>query len=290
MNNKLLIRAITALNDAGFEVLNHAEQGTFTAIGISHDVKDPVSERRETGPGPKEFGKGYNFIQSDSVLSRRTEETWDLAGAIDTSDWREALKSLQQIIRIGGYSLFNIGDFLHVSFEVPAAEHQGVKFEKLKIENAKVQIVEILPDRVIFNFDKILFESAINAADTNDGGFMGSALSHYLNAEFNDAMGISDLLTTNHDGMNYSLLTAHELFGKSEYWESKTNWNKGEQIPYFENEKNRIKVLGNETSWYWTSSPRASSSSIFCYVNYNGNSHDNYASAVGGVAPAFCVA
>jgi hypothetical protein len=201
MNNKLLIRAITALNDAGFEVVNHAEQDTFTFIGISHGVKAPVSERRETAPEPKEFGKGYKLIQNDSGLSRRPGETWDLAGVMDTSDWREALKSLRQMIQNGCYSLFNIGDFLYVSFEVPAAEHQGVKFGKLKIENAKVQIVEILSDRVIFNFDEILFESAINAADTNDGG------------------------------MNYSLLTAHELFGKSEYWESKTNWNNGEQIP-----------------------------------------------------------
>jgi hypothetical protein len=282
MNNKLLIRAITVLNNAGFEVLSHAEQDAFTVIGISHDVKDPVSEL-------KEFGTGYNFVDGDSGISRLPGETWDLASVMDESDWRKALKALRQMIRNGLSSFFNIGDFIHVSFEVPATEHQGVKFGKLKVENAKVQIVEILSDRVIFNFDEILFKSAINAADSNEGGFMDSALSHYLNTEINDAMGISDLLITNHDGMNYSLLTAYELFGKSEYWESKTNWN-NEQMPYFKNEKNRIKVLDNETCCYWTSSTYAAAASSFCSVDDGGYARAADAGYAGGCAPAFCVA
>ena len=289
MDNKLLVEAISALDNVGFDIKAVAEQNEITFFGVTHNPKTIVNKARETAP-KQEIGKGYKHIESDAGISRRPGETWDIAGVMDTDDWREALKSLQMMIRNGCYTLFNIGDFLYVSFEVPAAEHQGVKFGKLKIENAKVQIVEILPDRVIFNFDEILFESAINAADTNDGGFMDSALSRYLNSEFNDAMGIADLLITNHDGMNYSLLTATELFGKSEYWDNKTNWNGGEQIPYFENEKNRVKVLDNETSWHWTSSPRASSAAYFCYVNYSGSSYTSSASSAGGVAPAFCVA
>ena len=310
MRNNLADRAITVLENAGFEVIGFRKKksnlpgGIIVAgeleaedLEVSDDtllklwVKPSGQERPELSE-PKEFGKGYKFIQSDSGLSRRPGETWDLASMMDTNDWRKTLKSVQKMIQNGCYSLFNIGDFLYVSFEVPAAEHQGVKFEKLKIENAKVQIVEILPNWVIFNFEEILFKSAINAANTNDGGFEDSALSRYLNTEFSDAMGISDLLASKHEDMNYpiSLLTAQELFGDSEYWDSKTNWSNGDQIPFFKNEKNRVKVFENETSWYWTSSPSASSSSAFCHVGTGGVSRGHNAGYSGGVAPAFCVA
>ena len=305
MNNKLLTSAISAFDSVGFEVklVAYDQEKGLDLFGVTHNGKmlneiaiQGVATANENNAPIKstlsqEFAKGYNFEEGDSGSMRRHGETWDIAGMMNTSDWREAIKSLQKMIRKGCEPLSNIGDFINISLEVPAAEHQGVKFKKLKIENAKIQIVAIMDGMIVFNFDEIIFKSGINARDTNDGGFADSALSRYLNKEFSEAMGISDLLISNHDDIKYSLLTASELFGDSEYWDEKTNWDNDDlgQMPYFKNEKNRVKAFENETWWHWTSSPTAHSASHFCRVSNSGISYSTSASSSGGVAPAFCV-
>ena len=281
MDNNLVDRAIAALDNAGIEVVKYSGKPRG-ALKLKVVFGSPGQDETTL----------YNTLPAPSLHVEKAKrcpgETFDLSRVLGTSDWRHTLGLVQKSLR-AGLPIIDVGDFVRVSFEVPAAEYQGVKFPKLTIKDAMVRIVDITDGIAVFNFEEILFESAINATDTNYGGFMDSALSHYLNTEFNDAMGISDLLTTNHDGMNYSLLTAQELFGKSEYWEGKTNWNNGEQIPCFESEKNRVKDFEKETRWYWTSAS-ASSAANFCSCHSSGDSGYHSASAVGGVAPAFCVA
>ena len=283
--------AITALLDAGFEVIDFKKEDRGFLLNPLLKIK-AVFDGPETRP-LKRGGKEPDLSKAEAELMeiinrRRAGEIFDLSRVLVASDWRQAFRFARDFASIGGGGA---GDFIRVSFEVPEAEYQGVKFEKLVVNNAMVKIVEIDNGNIIFNFDDILFNSAINAKDTNDGGFDGSALACYLNNEFLNAMGISDMLLANKNDRKITLLTAHELFGKREYWEEETNFQKEpHQMGCFKNEKNRVKSYEDETEWYWTSSARASSAAIFCRCGTSGYSSNHTASSVGGVAPAFCVA
>jgi hypothetical protein len=278
MKDDYLNRLDTALSKAGFLITKYSFK-PWKGGQVKLRVQSFKQEKTE-------------YPETINHSGQRTAgETYDLVRFLNAQDWRHAFNLVQEAIRAGRTDSINAGDFIRVSFEVPAAEYQGVSFKKLIIKDAMVRIFEIVDDRVIFNFDDILFKSAINAKDTNAGGFDGSALADYLNNEFLNAMGISDVLLANNNDSKITLLTAHELFGDSEYWEATSNFQKEpHQMDCFKNEKNRIKSFENETQWYWTSSERASSAAYFCICNSYGSSGSHYASSVGGVAPAFCVA
>jgi hypothetical protein len=281
MKSNFVNRAITAMNNAGFEVIGFKRKDygplKLKVIPNSVETGEPGCEKREV-------------ITIARTAGRDPGETCNLARFLRAQDWRHALSLTQEVIRAGSTAALNVGDFIRVKFDVPAASYDGVEFPALHVDG-KVQIIEKEDDKIIFNFDDIIFQSAVNAKDTNAGGFFASALAKYLNHEFLDAMGITDVLLANNDGLEISLLTAFELFGDREYWEAESNYfEETRQIEYFKNEKNRVKSFDDETDWYWTSSVRASSSSYFCYVNNIGLSSSHFASAVGGVVPAFCVA
>jgi hypothetical protein len=135
-----------------------------------------------------------------------------------------------------------------------------------------------------------LFFSAINAKNTNSGGFKNSALSQYLNAQFIDALEpIKGILSRNKDGSKITLPTLYEVFGdddegKEVNWESEPR-----QLEYFLKIKNRIQVKDNDTKWWWLSSPTASSTTIFCNVSTSGAANYNHASITYGVSPCFCL-
>jgi hypothetical protein len=284
MKDNLLNRVITALNNAGIQVIGFkgSKYGTLKLKVISN------------GPEPGELGyKGEAAPQRSpefSIVKRSVGETCDLVRYLGASDWRHAINLTQEVIRAGKATALNVGDFVHVKFDVPAANYDGVDFPALHVDE-KVQIINANDDKVIFNFADIIFLSAINANDKNEGGFSQSALAKYLNNEFLAAMDISDVLLANHDELDISLLTAFELFGDEEYWVARSNYfDEPHQIEFCKNERNRVKSWKNETHWYWTSSARASSAALFCYCNNSGGSYDGNASSVGGVAPAFCVA
>jgi hypothetical protein len=52
----------------------------------------------------------------------------------------------------------------------------------------------------------------------------------------------------------------------------------------------RIKRYNGSRHWWWLNTPYAGSAAYFANVYLNGHAYINYASAVGGCAPAFCVA
>lgn len=283
MNNKSLNRAITALDNAGFEIKALAEQNEIYFLGVTDEMVFNNHFKCEKEPEPERTNKlrlpGENF------------NICRIAGIYNLDDWRGAISRVQAMLQDGKAASFQVGDFLYVSFEVPEAKYDGFEFKKLKIVSAKVVIVEKTPNRLIFNFDEIIFKSSVNVKDTNKGGFSQSDLSKYLNGAFLEAMGIKDYLVSTKDRCHITLPTAYELFGDSEYWEAESNFfDEPKQFNYYESEKNRVKVFENETHWHWTSSARAASSSSFAYVLDDGVSHSCCASAVGGVAPAFCVA
>ncbi|MCL2210225.1 MAG: DUF6273 domain-containing protein [Treponema sp.] len=285
MNNKLLTSAISALDSVGFDVklFCYSTDVDLDCFGVKHTGKSILDE---------------NCKKESDVRSRRISnvrfpgESYDICRITGAVDWREALSHASSLLQEDRANEIHVRDFLYVSFDVPAADYDGVHFNELKVERAKIVVVERKADKIIFNFDDVIFRSAINARDSNEKGFSQSALAKYLNGVFLDAMGIEDYLLLNEDGVTHiTLPTAYELFGEAEYWNEENNFTEtAYQFEYYKNEKNRVRALENETAWYWTSSARASSSAGFCSVGSGGYSSNYNASSVGGVAPAFCVA
>jgi len=287
MINDLLNRAISAMNKAGFEVIEFSSKYRQRVTPLKLKVM-PVDDV------PGDLGYKPGKANTAEKGNRAPGETRDLTRYLGASDWRHAFKAVQDYIRTApaeAVENFNFGDFIRVSFDVPAASYDGLDFPARHIES-KVQLVEVTENgKALFNFEDIIFRSAINAKDTNKGGFSESALAKYLNTDFLNAMDISDLLLENNDGLEITLPTATELFGDGEYWEPESNfYDEPFQLSFFSQIKNRIKVWEDDTHWYWTSSASASSAANFCTCSHYGHSYYYGASEVGGVAPGFCVA
>jgi len=281
-DNKILSRLTETLSSVGFLITKFSHKpwkaGEIKLCLRSckvHGVPETSETSTETGI---------------ELTERTVGEKSNLVRLLKANDWRHAFSLVQDIAENGDPALFNMGDFIPVEFDVPAASHDGLDFPARHIKG-KVQIIEVMDNKVLFGFDEIIFKSAINAKDKNEGGFSQSALAKYLNTEFYNAMGVN-VLTENNDGLFISLPTATELFGDDEdYWEPETNYfDEPEQLSYFTNTKNRIMVWEDDTHWYWTSSKRASSAASFCICGNNGDSGNDGASSVGGVAPVLCVA
>jgi hypothetical protein len=283
--NRMLNRAISALDNAGFLITGFSceqeEDDPSMKLKILPQVT--ISESyEEHKPAPAQ--KVYRY----------PGEIANLEKYLDVKDWRAALSFVRSVLRNGDpVAAFNPGDFVLVSFDVPAASHRGVEFEALQIRDARIQIVDVQEDRIIFNFDEIIFSSRLNAENKNTGGFKESALAEYLNAQFLDSLNIADVLAPNNDGQLITIPTATEVFGDEEYWSPSANYSDEPcQLDFFKSIKNRIKVLDNDTSWWWLSSPSPSalSAAHFCRCGNLGVGTHYSASAVGGVAPVFCVA
>jgi hypothetical protein len=287
MINDSLNRAISAMNNAGFEVVGFSWK---EAVGITPLKLKVIPVDMEHG-GPDYKPPGFLVTEITGPVERDPGETCNLQRLLGASNWRHALSLTQEVIRAGKIAALNVGDFVWVKFDVPAASHDGVEFPALHVDE-KVIIINVDDDKVIFNFDDIIFQSAINDNDKNEGGFSASALAKYLNNEFLDAMGISDMLLANHDGLKISLPTTLELFGDKECWAAESNYfEEPHQIKYFKNEKNRMKSWENETDWYWTTASALDSPAAWFYgVTGTGFCASSSASVVGGVAPVFCVA
>lgn len=87
------------------------------------------------------------------------------------------------------------------------------------------------------------------------------------------------------------LLGEPEVFGSTTYANSHEA-NYQEQYTYYASGNSKVKYrhdsAGSDVDW-WERSPRASSSSYFCYVNNSGSANGNRATYSYGVAPAFAV-
>jgi hypothetical protein len=83
----------------------------------------------------------------------------------------------------------------------------------------------------------------------------------------------------------------NEIYGANTWGE--LNWGDGLKlhIPLYQKSfAYRIKRYNGSRDWYWENTLYAGSAAYFCNVYGDGNAGYNYASAVGGCAPAFCVA
>jgi hypothetical protein len=237
-----------------------------------------ISKARLESPGISELANN----QYDAYRGERR----DLIAITQTDNWVDAIQKIHK-----DNALYNPivkpGDYIRIPIKVPACEINDLEFEELDVE-AEAVVADVIDGRVIFQFEEVLFFSAINNEDTNKGGFESSDLSSYLNDPFMTVFAqIKDCMVENKHGRYITLPTKFEVFGEGD--DKNGNWKDGYQLEYFKKIKNRIRVKDNDTQWWWLSTPYAASAALFAGVGYSGNASDRYASAVGGCAPAFCI-
>jgi hypothetical protein len=153
----------------------------------------------------------------------------------------------------------------------------------------------------------------MNATDTNTGGYNAAELRAWLEGTSGDGSGsfaaglkaalggnnpiltIRKLLSNKETWAWISstvfLMSNHEVFGAPHF--ADTLWDDGVAVHlpiYQKGSQYRVKRWNGARDWWWLSSPSASSAAYFCNCFSYGDSYYYSASAVGGVAPAFCVA
>jgi hypothetical protein len=208
------------------------------------------------------------------------------------NDWKELIQHI-------GNGVFGVSpdDYFYMPIHVSEAKVGGVEYESVDIDCAKVVVTHVFNSKVVFNFDDVLLYGAMSSENTNKGGFAKTALCKYLNEHFIKVFaGAEDYLDKNNDGNKISLPTRFEVFGEGP---KECNWESGlypiretldfTQLDFFKSIKNRIRCKGNDTTWSWLSSPHASNTASFCYVDSSGSADGNYASYTIGVSPCFCL-
>jgi hypothetical protein len=235
-------------------------------------------------------------LEPPKIMDRREDvrsymlyqgEHRDLLVLTQSDNW---VIAIQKIHRRGPYNPFmvKVGDYINIPVTVPEYEINGMQFEKLDIM-AEAVVADVIDGKVIFQFEKALFSSAINKSETTAGGFPASNLSIYLNEVFITIFNrVKEYMMLNNYGKLITLPTKYEVFGAGKVGD--VNWTKEPvQLEYFKDVKNRIRVKDNDTVWWWLSSVFAGSAAAFCNSDSGGAASHYSASSVGGCAPAFCV-
>jgi hypothetical protein len=238
---------------------------------------------------PSFIGIGVAVGITSQIGETYTGDRRDLKKLLGCKDWVSTAHALSSIAKSGIDDKVRPGDYFRLPIKTNAGSFGGLEFKALDIPETELVVVQTTLDgKIIFNFEEVLFYSAINKKDTNRGGFKGSALCEYLNVQFLDALDpIRDVLSVNKDGNKVTLPTLCEVFGNR--MNEDANWeDEPRQFEYFRQIKNRIRVKDNDTKWWWLSN--AAGATLFAYVNNYGNAHNiNASNADGGVAPAICV-
>ncbi len=255
---------IVEISERAFDIIHDRNNGSLKYLGWESIESESTPEK----------------IEIEKTVS--TESRRDLAALLGCADWELTIRALSALTKKD--DAVKAGDYIRLPVKTKKAKHDGLEFAALDIEETELVVVDVTADKIIFNFDEVLFRSAINNKNTNDGGFHA-----YLNDEFlEDFDLVKDCLQKNKDGDYITLPTAYELFGANDYSNKSANWEEPRQLEYFKKVKNRIRTEDNDTKWWWTSSPYGST--YFCYVSNYGLIYYDYASGTdGGVAPALCI-
>jgi hypothetical protein len=240
---------------------------------------------------PLFIGYGTGIDAALKVGQVYTGERRNLTVLLGCRDWVSTFYALHEIVK-GGFTgdVVKAGDYFRLPIKADAGKFDGLEFEELDIAETEIVVTQVCRDRIILNFDEVLFFSAVNAKNTNKGGFKESALSQYLNTQFLDALDpVKEILAKNKDGNRVTLPTLYEVAADDDFG-SDVNWEEEpRQLEYFKKIKNRIRTKGNDTKWYWLSN--AAVATDFAVVDDYGDAYIGVAgSAGGGVSPAICVA
>jgi hypothetical protein len=219
-------------------------------------------------------------------------ERRDLKELLGCEDWVSTARAIAAVARQGNGGLIRPGDYFRLPIKAEGGSFGDLDFEALYVPDAELVVAQTTLDgKVIFNFEEVLFYSAINPHSTNEGGFKESALSKYLNGPFLAALDpIRGVLRENRHGSLVTLPALFEVFGiDSDDENIECNWEEeARQLEYFKKIKNRIRVKSNNTCWWWLSA--AANSTHFARVDYSGGAGSaNASNTSGGVAPAVCI-
>jgi hypothetical protein len=271
---------------------NDVRRSVHRAVGIMGDSGQAMTEiivpeiNEALGDVAKGGAAGFSFVPHNPASSYAYGPR-DLAVYFNMS-WAQAIEEVYSLARQSkAKEHIREGDYIFLPIKVPEASYDGVEFTGIDLESVKMVAVYVATDKVVFQADEVLFDSAMNRNNTNKGGFKETALAKYLNGTFLESLGsISDYLKDNVDGLKISLPTNYEVFGEGD---PEYNWGGDSRFSYFSKRKNRIKVdADDDTRWWWLST--ADYATNFCGVYTRGRAYYTNASYVSGVSPAFCVA
>lgn len=149
---------------------------------------------------------------------------------------------------------------------------------------------------IMFVQKNILGYERINKERTNEGGWAKSDLREKLNTEYYDLLpdDLKAVITPRtitqdekYTCTDYLWLPSEEEYtGDTECGISEGN----KQFPYYAEAVNRISTDDDDDpTWKWTRTPSANSTSYFYYINCSGDTYNNYANSMNGVAPSFWI-
>jgi hypothetical protein len=178
---------------------------------------------------------------------------------------------------------------------------------------------EVTRNHLRFDFANVPLTGRMNASDSNTGGYAASEMRAFLEGVNGDGTGgksgvttaaflnalkgqigdyilpVRRLLSKKGDWAWVTCMlwlpSEDEVFGESAWGESGYGDGQKLHIPlYRDSYLYRVKRLNGSRQWWWLCSPSAGSAANFCNSYGSGHASYNYASAVGGCAPALCVA
>ena len=145
--------------------------------------------------------------------------------------------------------------------------------------------------------DCLAADSVMNAECHNKGGWYGSDLRTKLNTEIlallpDELVAVIKprQIVQKHKGDTFTSVDKLWVPSHTELFGGENEVDQGDvHFPLFQTPKSRVKNRNGDYEWYWTRTPRASSSTSFCGVNNNGNSNYIIASNSNGVAFGFLI-
>jgi hypothetical protein len=174
-------------------------------------------------------------------------------------------------------------------------------------------------NHIRFDFANVPIQKRINPTNDNTGGYPATELRAFLEGANGDGTGSMAGVTTAaflnalkaqigdyimpvrlllSNKVEWSWVTCslwipseNEVFGVTSWGEPGYGDGLKLHVPLYQKSAvYRIKSYNGSRAWHWLNSPTSVSAAHFCDVNYGGDAGVNFAGAVGGCAPALCVA
>ncbi len=145
---------------------------------------------------------------------------------------------------------------------------------------------EVTDSTILFIFDDIVSRKPMNETNTNTGGFKGSQLYKWLQDVLLPAF--PDYLRERISEL--TIPTIGQVSGWIDAWDKEHfESDDDQQLPLMKDRKHRIASFEGDFAWYWlqNASKKDWSSALFAFVYGDGGTTFTYASAFGGVRPAF---
>ena len=178
---------------------------------------------------------------------------------------------------------------------------------------------EVTKNHIRFDFANVPLRKRMNPTNVNTGGYAATEVCAFLDGVNGDGTGDKEGVTTAaflnalkaqigdyilpvrlllSNKTDWAWVTRslwlpseNEIFGVNSWGEANSGDGQKLHIPLYQKSyAHRIKRYNGSRDWRWLNTPSAGSAAHFAYVGTNGHTNANGASAVGGCAPAFCVA